>query len=163
MENFDDLYNEYFSNSGDGMDKLNKIIDEHFNSEDVNKIHEILEDLNLGNAELSNLSISSDEKALENIIDDYSKNIPDEDSLGEPNSRKVIINNGVVLEELRWDTSFGTVIKIIVKGGVDGGDIIELPKENVLELSLEDKLLIAEKREDYEECAKIKKEIESKK
>ena len=158
MKNFDELFNEYFD-------------DEY-----MKKIFEIME-----GDESSSIKIDVDYDAdindlmekFQNMINTFEDGVPDRNSLGEPTSTNITVSDGLIFEEEIWETPLGDIVKISVKGTIDGGDSIkELLNEfgdsvNNLEklvpLSLEEQLEDALEGEDYEECARLQKIIKKNK
>ena len=126
------------------MKNFDELFNEYFDDEYMKKIFEIME---------------GDESSSIKIYVDYDANIT--------------VSDGLIFEEEIWETPLGDIVKISVKGTIDGGDSIkELLNEfgdsvNNLEklvpLSLEEQLEDALEGEDYEECARLQKIIKKNK
>ena len=135
MNEFDELFNQYFGdNKGDsGMDKMMKLIGK----------------LNNGGG--------------------FGGMSPSESTLGEPDTIREFEKDGVTFIESTWETPQGTIVRIETKENVEfTSDYFKktgiplgkkLSKER--EMTLEEKLEIAKKVEDYETCAELRDEIEA--
>jgi len=145
MNEFDELYNEFFRGKGDDDKGIPEL------TEGMKKMLKFVERLNETGAagEIS----------------------PEEEEMGPPTSRRVYEEDGVMLEECTWDTEYGTVVRIATiedveltedwfkKNKIPMGGGIKIEEEP--ELTLEEKLEIAEKVEDYETCAELRDEIKA--
>ena len=145
MNEFDELYNQYFGNNkkkqiNNSNDRMNRIID-------------LMNKLNSGGG--------------------FGGMSPDEENLGEPTKTTTFERDGVIFEESTWDTEFGTIVRITTKEEIEftpdffnknnipfGRNNIN--EETIEEITLEEQLKIAVKTENYEEAAKIRDIIEKK-
>jgi hypothetical protein len=147
MNEFDELYNEFFRDKGNNKNKGGL-------SEGMKKMLKFVERLN-ETGSVGNIS-------------------PEEDEMGPPTTRRVYEEDGVKLEECTWDTEYGTVVRIATiedveltedwfkKNGIPTGEQSGgFTHEEEKEPTLEEKLKIAEKVEDYETCAEIRDEIKA--
>jgi len=134
------------------MNEFDGLFNEYFgedHNEGLNKIMDLMSKLNSGGG-LGGLN-------------------PEEESLGEPTSKREFERDGVVFEESRWETPHGTVVRITTKEDIEFSS--DFFKQNNIpfgktydkkEKSLEEQLKIAVKEEKYEEAAKIRDLIEKK-
>lgn len=141
MNEFDELYNQYFGNNkkkliNNSNDRMNRIIDL------MNKL---------------------------NSDGGFGGISPDEENLGEPTKTTTFERDGVIFEESTWDTEFGTIVRITTKEEIEftpdysKKNNIPLGKPiEIKELTLEEQLKIAIKDEDYETAAKLRDKIEIK-
>lgn len=128
MNDFDELFNEYFGDE-DNNNKRNDAFEEKRKS-----ITNLINRLNMG--------------------DSFSGVSPEEANLGEPTSTRIVEKDGIRYEEATWERDFGAIYRLTA--------IEDLRVEKEEELSLEEKLEIAKKEENYEECARLRDQIENK-
>lgn len=139
MSEFDDLYNDFF-NGDDEKNKLGKMMKKFI-------------DLNDGIF-----------KGLDNLnIKKLNLNSNGEDKLGKPTSVETYVVDGVTFEKTEWKTEFGSIIKVVTKDG-SNIDPIELIKpytwsdtiEELEDISLDERLEMAVKEENYELAVEIR-------
>jgi hypothetical protein len=131
-EEFNDLFNENFGEDDDSR------------NEGLNKIIDLMSRLNQGGG-----------------LDGFD---PDEASLGKPTTIREFERDGVTFEESTWETPHGTIVRITTKDDIEfspdffNNNNIPFGKtyEREVELSLEDRLEMVVKSEDYEEAAIIR-------
>jgi hypothetical protein len=145
MNEFDELYNQYFGNNKKKpMDVAN---------DRINRIISLMNKLNSGGG--------------------FGGMSPDEEKLGEPTKTTTFERDGVTFEESTWETDYGTIVRITTKEDIEfTPDFFKknnIPfgrnnrkEETIKELTLEEQLNIAVKSENYEEAAKIRDLIEKK-
>ena len=144
MNEFDELYNQYFGNN---KKKENNVNDR------MNRIINLMNKLN--------------------GIDGFSGMRPDEEKLGEPTKTTTFERDGIIFEESTWETDLGTIVRITTKEEVEftpdffKNNNIPFGKSNkkeepIKELSLKEQLEIAVKSEEYETAAKIRDLIHKK-
>jgi len=147
MNEFDELYNEFFRDKGNNKNKGGL-------SKGMKKMLKFVERLN-ETGSVGNIS-------------------PEEDEMGPPTTRRVYEEDGVKLEECTWDTEYGTVVRIATiedvefekdwfkQNGIPTGSFSKTIDDlDFKESTLEDKLKIAESVEDYETCANLRDEIKA--
>ena len=90
MNEFDELYNQYFGNN---KKKENNVNDR------MNRIINLMNKLN--------------------GIDGFSGMRPDEEKLGEPTKTTTFERDGIIFEESTWETDLGTIVRITTKEEVE--------------------------------------------
>jgi len=129
------------------MSEFDDLFNEYFggkkNNEGINKMMDLMSKLNSGGG-----------------FDGVS---PDEKNLGEPTSIREFERDGIMFVESIWETEFGSIIRVSTKGDVDlSSDLFNKRKGPTNKLSLEDRLKLAVKEENYEEAAKLRDKIAKK-
>ncbi len=136
MNEFDKLFNEHFGEDNGSNEGLNRIMD-------------LMSKLNSGGG-LAGFN--------------------SEESLGEPTTTREFERDGVMFEESTWETPHGTIVRIETKEDIEfSSDFFKKNNipfgktyDNKKELSLEERLKIEVKAENYEEAAIIRDLIEKK-
>lgn len=92
----------------------------------------------------------------------------EEAELGDPDSVRTFKQDGVTFIESSWNTKYGTIIRLETKDDIEFSDDyfnrnnIPTGRDEPVEMSLEEELELASKRENYELCAKLRDEIKAK-
>ena len=144
MNDFDRMYNEYFGDNEENEPRLPKSVERMFN---------LVDKLNQGGLDDSSL---------------------EEDTLGEPTSKRIVLIEGVKFEESIWETPEGSIVrmKALEPQIIDMKNLGELGNimngffkkvETLKEKTPQELLDEAIEDEDYEEAAKLRDIIEGKK
>jgi len=140
MNEFDDLFNQFFGNKKKMSNKKKPT------NEGIDYIMKLMDKLN-----------------------DGSINNPTEESLGEADSVRIFERDGVTFEESTWETEFGSIVRITTKEDTDfTPDFFKknnIPLGKPIEMnipSVEERLKIAISNENYEEAARLRDIIEEK-
>ena len=98
---------------------------------------------------------------LDNVDEDIEKSL--DISLGEPDKVEYYMEDDLYCEKRSWNTPNGVLVKLTMSDTPLEGEMSVNIKDSSFNLSIEEQLEDAIKKEDYELAAKLHKEIEDSK